>query len=98
MNRTEQPMHDLLAALVERLEEFGLPVDAWGRSPGVDAGHDVNIVLSRGDSRQEFAMDLKWHATLSGLGHDARTEVNFFPLLIGATSVSPRSADAFRRA
>lgn len=91
-------MHDLLAALVERLEEFGLYVDACEHPPGVDAGHDVDLVLSRGETRQEFAMVLKRHATLSGLGYDAGTERNFLPLLIGAATVSPRSADAFRRA
>jgi hypothetical protein len=91
-------MDDLLAALVGRLEEFGLQVDPREHLSVVDIGHDVDLVLSRGQARQEFVMELKRHATFSGLGYDAGTDRNFPPLLIGAASVSPRSADAFRRA
>lgn len=91
-------VRELLAALVERLEEFGLHVDLWEPPPGVDGGHDVDLVLSRGDTRQQFAMMLKGHATLSSLGYDAGTARNFLPLLVGAASVSLRSTDAFRRA
>lgn len=91
-------MTDLLGALVGRLEELGLQVDAVKHSPGSPAAHDVDMVLSRGASRQKFAMDLKGRATLSGLGPDRGKEANHLPRLVGATSVSPRSADALRRA
>lgn len=91
-------MDDLLAVLTERLGEFGLRVDAREHPVGGDMRHDVEVRLSRGVARQEFAMELKEHATLSHLGRDAGTERSVHPLLVGAASVSPRSADAFRRA
>lgn len=91
-------MDDLLVALLGRLEEFGLQVDALEHRSGAEIGHDVDLVLSRGAARQEFVMDLKQRATLSSLRYANWAERDSLPLLIGATSVSPRSADAFRRA
>lgn len=92
-------MDDLLAVLTDRLEEFGLQVDVWAHpAGGSDLRHDVEVELSRGAARQEFAMELKRHATLSHLRHDSATGRAVLPLLVGATTVSPRSADAFRRA
>ncbi len=88
-------MDDLLEALVHRLEEFGLQADVSQRALQ-DAGHDVDLVLSRGDTHQKFTWVLKHHATLSSLGHEAGTGRDNLPLLIGAGSVSARSADAFR--
>lgn len=87
----------LLTGLVARLEDFGLHVDR-SACPDVDSGDDLNVKLSRGRTRQEFTLQLKRRATLSSLLPDAGAQTDSRPLLVGATSVSPRSADAFRRA
>lgn len=90
-------MDELLAALVERLEEFGLHVDAQEHPSGVGLGNEADLVLSRGHMRQKFAVELERHATFSSVGSHTGTRRNL-PLLIGAAAISPRSADAFRRA
>ena len=91
-------MDGMLAVITDRLEEFGLQVDLSNPPVGSDVRHDVDITLSHGAARQQFAMELKPHATLSNLGHDTDAKMDGVPLLVGAASVSPRSADAFRRA
>jgi hypothetical protein len=91
-------MDDLLDALTNRLEDFGLRVDVWDHPASDDVGYDVEITLSRGASRRRFAMQLKRHATLSDFGNEAWGKKTDLPMLVGAASVSPRSADAFRRA
>ena len=90
-------MDALQDALVHTLEEFGLHVDVSQRALH-DAGPDVDLELSRGDTHQKFTWVLKHHATLSSLGHEAGTGTGNVPVLIGTGSVSARSADAFRRA
>lgn len=90
-------MDHTFEALVTRLEEFGLHVEVRPRPQGGDDGYDVDLVLSRGDTRQVFAIELKGHATHSDLGRNPRAGTESLPLLVGAASVSPRSADAFRR-
>ena len=87
---------DLLAVLVERLEEFGLQVDARERPSATRAEYD--LVLSRGNMRQEFAMLLERRATLSSVGRGGESEWNSRPLLVGAQTVAPHSTDALRRA
>ncbi|MET1005886.1 MAG: type IV toxin-antitoxin system AbiEi family antitoxin [Propionibacteriaceae bacterium] len=91
-------MDDTLDTLVARLEEFGLRVEASERSRGVNDGYDVDLLLSRGEARQEFAMELMGHARLSDLGRHSGVRTPAFPWMVGAASVSSRSADAFRRA
>lgn len=90
-------MDDMVAMLTTRLEEFGVHVDVRPRPQGVDDVSDVDLVLSRGDTQQTFALELKGHATRSDLIHNRRSGTESLPLLVGAASVSPRSADAFRR-
>lgn len=90
-------MDDMLATLMARLKEFGLHVDVWPRPQGGYDVSDVDLVLSRGDTQQAFALELKGHATHSDLRHNPRAGTESPPLLVGAASVSPRSADAFRR-
>lgn len=90
-------MDDLLAELLPRFEEYGLRVDA--QQPRMrDAGYDLDMVLSRGGVHQAFAMQLKARPTLSNLAPLHTHGIGSIPLLIGASSVSPRSADSFRRA
>lgn len=90
-------MNDLLAELVPRFEEYGLRVDA--HQPRMhDAGYDLDLVLSRGGAHQAFAMQLKARPTLSNLAPFRADGSGSIPLLVGATSVSARSADSFRRA
>ena len=90
-------MDDLLATLTTRLEEFGMHVGVSPRPQGGYEVSDVDLVLSRGDTQQAFALELKGHATHSDLRHNHRSGTESLPLLVGAASVSPRSADAFRR-
>ncbi|KRB78459.1 hypothetical protein ASE01_04125 [Nocardioides sp. Root190] len=90
-------MNDLLAELAPRFEEYGLRVDA--HQPRMhDAGYDLDLVLSRGGAHQAFAMQLKARPTLSNLAPLRTHGSGSVPLLVGATSVSARSADNFRRA
>ncbi|MFI7587998.1 type IV toxin-antitoxin system AbiEi family antitoxin [Spongisporangium articulatum] len=89
-------MSDLLAILKTRLEEFGLRVETTGRPP--DGYGDVPLILSRGSSRREFVLELSKYGTLSHVRHNRSPEEKAPTPLIGASSVSSRSADAFRRA
>lgn len=90
---------ELLTALTTRLEEFGLSVDVKKGVSDSDPGFDVDVVLTRGQARQEYAVVFKRLATLSEIGTSAANQDNDQPKLIGsATAVSPRSADAVRRA
>lgn len=92
-------MSDLLVALIEQLEGFGLSVELKDRPTDFDRGHDVDLVLSRGGVRQQYVMDLKRLARLSEVALAPGVPDDRPPVLIGsATVVSPRSADAFRRA
>lgn len=90
-------MDDLLAELMPRFEEYGLRVDAH-QPRKHDAGYDLDLVMSRGGAHQAFAMQLKARPTLSNLAPLRTQGIGSIPLLIGASSVSPRSADSFRRA
>ncbi|MFZ2502610.1 MAG: type IV toxin-antitoxin system AbiEi family antitoxin [Nocardioides sp.] len=96
-NRTERFVIDLLAQLMPRFEEYGLRVDAH-QPRKHDAGYDLDLVLSRGGFHQAFAMQLKARPTLSNLSAFRMHEIGEIPLLVGASAVSPRSADGFRRA
>jgi hypothetical protein len=89
---------DVLAAVLDRLDEFGLRAEPDEHPIGLDRGFDVKLVLSRGESNQTYAMVLKRNATLSTLGPERRTIPEDLPQLIGTAFVSPRSAEAFRRA
>lgn len=91
-------MDSALDAVVNRLKELGLHVDARRRPQGVDRDDDVDLVLSRGGTRQEFAMKLKARATLSDVVRNDRAGAHLLPSMVGAASVSSRSADALRRA
>jgi hypothetical protein len=88
-------MDELLTALTDRLAEFGLRMDTR-RRPAADPGHDMQVRLSRGAAGQDFAMEFARRATLTGRGVAAAKES--LPVLVGAASVSARTADAFRRA
>jgi hypothetical protein len=90
-------VNDLWAELVPRFEEYGLRVDAH-QPRMLDAGYDLDLVLSRGGAHQAYAMQLKARPTLSNLAPFHTHEIGSIPLLVGATAVSPRSADSFRRA
>lgn len=90
-------MDDMLAMLTTRLEEFGVQVEVSSRPHGGFDVSEMDLVLSRGDTQQAFALELKNHATHFDLRHNRRSATESGPLLVGAASVSPRSADAFRR-
>lgn len=91
-------MDDVLSKLVARLEEYGLGVEARPLREIHDVGYDVDVELSRGRARQAFAMQLKTRPTLSNIDRIRPAVPGPILPLIGATSVAPRTADAFRRA
>lgn len=86
----------LLDVLAQRLEECGLRVEAR-ESCSPDSEHDADVTLTRGQARQAYAMSLTQRATLSGLRAQHPQDATR-PTLIGAEAVSPRSAEALRRA
>ncbi len=83
-----------LDELVARLREFGLHVEAAPGDPGRQV--DADLTLVRGESRQEFAIELKDRVRGVEAGELRRADER--PLLVGTTRVSTRTADAFRRA
>lgn len=91
-------MDDLLSELVARFEAYGLRVQAHPLRESHYIGYDVDLVLSRGRARQAFAMQLKTRPTLSNIDRIRPAVAGPILPMVGAVSVSPRSADAFRRA
>lgn len=89
-------MRHLRTELVDRLEEYGLSVEVPTGLPDGDEG-DHLAVLSRGASRQTFRMILQAHATQKDVARAFKTSADPSPVLLGAGSVSPRSADGLRR-
>jgi hypothetical protein len=83
-----------LTDFVARLADFGVHVELGSTLSHPSDVESTKVRLSRGGSRQEYALLLRQTVTLSDLGvvnHD-------IPTMVAARFVSPRSADSFRRA
>ena len=87
-------MSDLPSEFIARLSDLGVRVDIDSTTSRPSDLVTTKVRLWRGQSRQEYTLLWGHKVTLSDLGaagHD-------FPTMLATTSVSPRSADAFRRA
>jgi hypothetical protein len=87
-------MRDLPSEFSARLSDLGVRVDIERTTSGSSDLAATTARLWRGQSMQEYLLLWGQHVTLSDLGAAGYG----FPTMLATTSVSPRSADAFRHA
>ncbi|MGN6330376.1 MAG: type IV toxin-antitoxin system AbiEi family antitoxin [Motilibacteraceae bacterium] len=91
-------MDDLLDLLLSRINGFGLRHEIETQPAIPDLGYDAVLRLSRGRGSEVYALTLKESANLSSLVRSPGTAPFGLPMLLGAPHISPRTAEALRRA
>lgn len=87
-------MSDLIERVVEQLDQYGVQTELVSTSKTGPSTPLPTIVLRRGASRQEYALLARHRVGLADTG----AVVTGLPIFAAASSISPRTADSFRRA